>query len=42
VPQEHLPPEVAGEQFYQPSRHGAEPAMYEALEKRRGAQRDDE
>jgi putative ATPase len=42
VPQEHLPPEVAGEQFYRPSRHGAEPAMYEALEKRRGTQRVDE
>ena len=27
VPQEHLPAEVAGERFYRPSRHGAEPGM---------------
>ena len=25
VPQQHLPPEVAGERFYRPSSHGAEP-----------------
>jgi len=37
VPQEHLPAEVAGEQFYVPGRHGAEPALYEALQQRRGA-----
>ena len=36
VPQEHLPAEVAGERFYRPSRHGAEPALYETLRERRG------
>ena len=35
VPQEHLPPELAGEQFYRPGRHGAEPALTEALDRRR-------
>ncbi|GIU87952.1 MAG: hypothetical protein KatS3mg009_2467 [Acidimicrobiia bacterium] len=37
VPQEHLPAEVAGERFYVPGRHGAEPARYEALQERRQA-----
>jgi putative ATPase len=36
VPQEHLPVEVAGEQFYRPGRHGAEPDMYEQLQRRMG------
>ena len=27
VPQQHLPAEVAGERFYRPSRHGAEPGL---------------
>jgi putative ATPase len=36
VPQEHLPAEVAGERFYRPSRHGAEPALYRTLQQRRG------
>jgi putative ATPase len=36
VPQEHLPVEVAGERFYRPSRHGAEPGLYETLRQRRG------
>jgi putative ATPase len=36
VPQEHLPAEVAGEQFYRPSGHGAEPELYAGLETRRG------
>lgn len=35
VPQEHLPPEVAGEQFYRPGRHGAEPDLHEQFERRR-------
>ena len=35
VPQDHMPAEVAGEQFYRPSAHGAEPGMFEALEARR-------
>jgi putative ATPase len=35
VPQEHLPPELADEQFYRPGRHGAEPALTEALDRRR-------
>jgi putative ATPase len=35
VPQDHMPAEVAGEVFYRPSVHGAEPEMYEALEARR-------
>ncbi len=35
VPQEHLPPELAGAQFYRPGRHGAEPALTEALDRRR-------
>jgi putative ATPase len=38
VPQAHLPAEVAGEQFYRPSAHGAEPALFAALEARRGQQ----
>jgi putative ATPase len=42
VPQEHLPPEVAGEQFYRPGRHGAEPALYDELERRRGRADGDE
>ncbi|MGQ0825749.1 MAG: replication-associated recombination protein A [Actinomycetota bacterium] len=42
VRQEHLPPEVAGERFYRPGGHGAEPVLYEALERRRGDQRVDE
>jgi putative ATPase len=42
VPQEHLPAEVAGERFYVPSRHGAEPeiaATHEARMQRRDEQR---
>jgi len=35
VPQNHMPAEVAGERFYRPSAHGAEPEMYDALEARR-------
>jgi len=35
VPQEHMPSEVAGERFYRPSSHGAEPGMFSALEARR-------
>jgi hypothetical protein len=34
VPQEHLPAEVAGERFYTPSAHGAEPQMSSAHEAR--------
>jgi hypothetical protein len=30
-----MPAEVAGERFYRPSAHGAEPEMYDALEARR-------
>ena len=30
-----MPAEVAGERFYRPSPHGAEPALYAALETRR-------
>ena len=36
VPQEHLPVEVAGERFYRPGRHGAEPELYRHLQARRG------
>jgi putative ATPase len=35
VPQEHLPAEVAGERFYVPSTHGAEPERAAAHEARR-------
>ncbi|MGO9877149.1 MAG: replication-associated recombination protein A [Acidimicrobiia bacterium] len=35
VPQDHMPSEVAGERFYRPSSHGAEPGMFSALEARR-------
>jgi putative ATPase len=35
VPQAHLPAEVAGEQFYRPSAHGAEPELYATLQARR-------
>ncbi len=35
VPQDYMPSEVAGEQFYRPSSHGAEPGMFSALEARR-------
>jgi len=42
VPQEHLPAEVAGERFYEPSRHGAEPALYDNLKKRRGEEGSDD
>src|SRR3954453_10107600 len=34
VPQDHMPAEVSGEQFYRPSAHGAEPDMFAALEAR--------
>jgi putative ATPase len=34
VPQEHLPPEVAGEHFYVPSPHGVEPAIAAAHDAR--------
>jgi putative ATPase len=36
VPQQHLPAEVAGEQFYRPGTHGAEPDLYRDLQERRG------
>jgi putative ATPase len=36
VPQEHLPAEVAGERFYRPGRHGAEPAAARQWEERQG------
>jgi putative ATPase len=36
VPQEHLPPEVAGTRFYEPSDRGAEPRIAAAHEARRG------
>jgi putative ATPase len=36
VPQEHLPAEVAGEQFYRPSGHGSERDLIEQWRKRRG------
>jgi putative ATPase len=36
APQEYLPVEVAGERFYTPGRHGAEPALNESLRQRRG------
>jgi len=39
VPQEHLPPEVAGARFYEPGPHGAEPELAAALEQRRGQRR---
>jgi putative ATPase len=32
---EHLPAEGRGRRFYRPSRHGAEPALYETLRERR-------
>ncbi len=35
VPQEHMPVEVAGERFYRPGRHGAEPALYRSMLDRR-------
>jgi putative ATPase len=35
VPQQHLPAELAGERFYRPGRHGAEPGYEEQLERRR-------
>jgi putative ATPase len=38
VPQDHMPAEVAGEQFYRPSAHGAEPDLFAALQARRGVQ----
>jgi putative ATPase len=43
VAQEHLPAEVAGERFYRPGHHGAEPRMYERLQERQGehARRED-
>ena len=37
-----LPAEVAGHQFYRPSAHGAEPALFAALEARRGQHGDRE
>src|SRR5579862_6264898 len=42
VPQDHMPAEVAGERFYRPSSHGAEPGMFSALESRRRLPPDDE
>ncbi len=45
VPQEHLPDEVAGEQFYEPGSHGAEAEMakaHTARRRRRIAQRQGE
>ena len=35
VAQDHMPAEVAGERFYRPSSHGAEPGMFAGLEARR-------
>jgi putative ATPase len=40
VPQEHLPAEVAGERFYVPSTHGAEPGFSAAHEARRKRSRE--
>ena len=42
VPQQHLPVEVAGERFYRPSGHGAEPALNEKWRQRRGNADDDD
>jgi putative ATPase len=43
VPQDHMPAEVAGETFYVPRPHGAEPGMVAALEaRRRGSHDEDE
>ena len=42
VPQDHMPAEVAGETFYRPSAHGAEPGMYRALQARRGVRPPDD
>jgi putative ATPase len=42
VPQEHLPAEVAGDRFYRPGRHGAEPELYRHLQARRGEDTDDD
>jgi putative ATPase len=42
VPQQHLPAEVAGERFYRPGRHGAEPALDRALRTRRGEDETDD
>ncbi len=44
VPQQHLPPEVASERFYEPSAHGSEPARAASWRARRGEHegRDDE
>jgi len=36
VPQAHLPEEVAGERFFHPSGHGAEPRLVDEWRKRRG------
>jgi putative ATPase len=41
VPQQHLPVEVAGEQFYRPGRHGEEPELNRKLQERRGDRNDD-
>ena len=35
VPQDYLPPEVAGQTFYEPSRHGDEAAVADRLEQQR-------
>jgi putative ATPase len=40
VPQDYRPAEVAGERFYRPSAHGAEPDLFAALQARRGVQPD--
>jgi putative ATPase len=42
VPQAHMPVEVAGERFYHPGRHGAEPALTELLRRRRGEEESDD
>jgi putative ATPase len=38
VPQQHLPVEVAGERFYRPGRHGAEPQLAAQLRDRRSGE----
>jgi putative ATPase len=40
VPQEHLPVEVAGERFYLPSTHGAEPSIAAAHDARHASRGD--
>jgi putative ATPase len=41
VPQQHLPPEVADQQFYRPGRHGSEPGLNEELARRQQRKKED-